>query len=161
MSQWQNQLNALKAEIETKSKQLALIEQLIALEAKHADDHDNDFNGHPVFGAVIDNSEDEGEEHNNKPAKRKAATRTKAHREFSESNGEKKMRLPSLLVVLGQQNAGRALTYKELAEMVQASGYASESKNFSNMVYQSLQKLVKRGVYNKNEETREYHFVGK
>ena len=109
----------------------------------------------------LDASEDdEDEDEDEKPTKRRAHARTKSRVNASEVNGEKKMRLPALLTVLGQQNAGRALTYKELAQLVQDSGYASESKNFSNMVYQSLQKLVKRGLYTKNDETREYHFVG-
>jgi len=153
MSQWQNQLNALKIEIETKSKQLALIEQLIALEAKHT--HGEDVKDLPVFGATANDSDEDNE----KTSKRRVANLSKLRRELSDN--EKNMKLPSLLIMLGQQNAGRSVTYKELAEMVQESGYSTESKNFSNMVYQSLQKLVNRGFYTKNDETREYQYVGK
>jgi hypothetical protein len=68
---------------------------------------------------------------------------------------EKVVKLPELLVTLSQQSNKPM----ELADFVKLShdfGYKSKAANFSNMVYQSLMKLVKTGVMTKNSETRCY-----
>lgn len=148
-SQWENQLNALRSEIENKTKQISLLEQLIALEAKHA--------GVSVVNVEIEEGEfpaNDGKQQS-KP-KRKARAGNSQERKDS----DKGMSLPDLLRTIGQQYAGQKIQYKALAEEVMKTGYNSNSKNFNNMVYQSLQKLVKRGVYTKDVETREYQFIG-
>lgn len=150
-SQWETQLSALRAEIENKMKQISLLEQLIALEAKHAGDQ-------PAPEAKQNHSVEIHPETNGhhpaKPQRKRPASRR-------QRDGEKEMRLPDLLQIIGQQHAGEKIPYKTLAEEVVQAGYKSNSSNFNNMVYQSLQKLVKRGVYTKDAETREYQFVGK
>lgn len=150
-SQWEVQLSALKAEIENKMKQISLLEQLIALEEKHA-------GGSAAPEAKENHSAEIHMESNNHHASKPQRKRSASRRQ---QDGEKEMRLPELLQTIGQQHAGEKIPYKTLAEEVVQAGYKSNSSNFNNMVYQSLQKLVKRGVYTKDAETREYQFVGK
>lgn len=150
-SQWDVQLSALKAEIENKMKQISLLEQLIALEEKHS----GCSNATEAKENNLQESHPENNDHHSAKPKRK---RSESRRQ---RDGEKEMQLPELLKIIGQQHAGEKIPYKTLAEEVVQAGYKSNSSNFNNMVYQSLQKLVKRGVYTKDAETREYQFVGK
>jgi hypothetical protein len=68
--------------------------------------------------------------------------------------------LPTLLVTFGQQ-INKPMSNADYVKLVLEAGYKSEAKDFSNMVYQALQKLVKRGTFKKNEETRQFEFVNK
>lgn len=68
--------------------------------------------------------------------------------------------LPTLLETIGQ-NLNKPLALPDFVTLVRESGYSTKAKDFSNMVYQALLKLVKRGKFKKNDETRCYEYVGK
>ena len=87
----------------------------------------------------------------NKPA----ATRSRS----ASTNDPKRMALPALLEMIGQQQ-NKGIRYKDMAVLVKNSGYRSHSKNFSNMVYQALEKLVNKGRFQKDRETLEYTYAG-
>jgi hypothetical protein len=55
----------------------------------------------------------------------------------------------------------RPLKLAEFVPLVREAGYTTKAKDFSNMVYQALLKLVRRGTLKKNAETREYACAGK
>lgn len=71
----------------------------------------------------------------------------------------KDMQLPDILESIGAQH-NKAFKHEELAALVKATGYTSTSKNFSNMIYQCLQKLCKRNTFVKDPETRLYRYIG-
>lgn len=75
------------------------------------------------------------------------------------NNDPKRMSLPSLLEMIGQQQS-KGIKYKDMAVLVKNSGYRTHSKNFSNMVYQALEKLVHKGKFQKDRETLEYTYAG-
>lgn len=66
--------------------------------------------------------------------------------------------LPTLLETIGQE-VNKPLTCADFVTLVREAGYKTKAKDFSNMVYQALLKLVKRGTFKKNEETRAYEYV--
>ena len=70
----------------------------------------------------------------------------------------KSVDLPTLLETIGQ-NVSRPLTQAEFVTLCRESGYTTKAKDFSNMVYQALLKLVKKGKFKKNDETRQYEYV--
>jgi poly-D-alanine transfer protein DltD len=72
---------------------------------------------------------------------------------------DKKMSLGAVIENIASQHK-RSFTYKELASLAKSAGYESNSSNFYDMVYQALQKLLKRGTMVKDSETREYRYVG-
>ena len=66
--------------------------------------------------------------------------------------------LPGLIETIGQQ-VHKPLTVADFVTLVLESGYTTKAKDFSNIVYQSLHKLVKRGMFVRNGETRAYEYV--
>lgn len=143
-SQWKSSLKELEIDIQNKLKQKALLEQLIALEAQHGGDGQSDIEEGKPAGETKRKS---------RPARRRrpaAATET----------GNKQMKLPAVLTLVGKEHKGKRMKYEELAQLVKAAGYESNSSNFNNMIYQALQKLCKRKVFSKDAETREYEFIG-
>lgn len=68
--------------------------------------------------------------------------------------------LPTLLSHIAETQS-RALKLADFVQLARAAGYTSDAKDFPNMVYQALLKLVKRGVLEKDQESRDYHYVGK
>lgn len=76
------------------------------------------------------------------------------------ANGEdvKGTDLPSLLQTIAQEEQ-KPLELADLVKLARQHGYTTKSKDFSNMVYQSTQKLVKQGVFVK-DENRAYKYVG-
>jgi hypothetical protein len=143
-NQWKSALKELNIDIDNKLKQKALLEQLIALEAQHAGD------GHSE--SARGGSEE--------PKKRPARSRRKRPAAATGESSNKQMRLPAVLTAVGQEHKGKRMKYEELAQMVKAAGYESNSQNFNNMIYQALQKLCKRKLFTKDPETREYQFIG-
>lgn len=79
-------------------------------------------------------------------------------KEAMTSDEGKPVDLPTLLETIGQE-VNKPLTCADFVTLVRESGYKTKAKDFSNMVYQALLKLVKRGTFKKNEETRAYEFV--
>lgn len=77
-------------------------------------------------------------------------------------NDPKRMSLPALLEMIGQNQLtkGKKIKYRDMAVLVKNSGYKSFSKDFNNMVYQALEKLVNKGKFNKDKETSEYSYSG-
>jgi hypothetical protein len=72
----------------------------------------------------------------------------------------KSVDLPTLLETIAQQ-VNRPLLLADFVTLAREAGYTTKAKDFSNMVYQSVLKLVKKGLFKKNEETRAYEYVGK
>jgi len=68
----------------------------------------------------------------------------------NEGASSKTLPLPKLLVHLANE-AKKPLTFAEIASMVEQSGYQTDAKNPSNMVYQCLRKLTIKGVFAKDE----------
>lgn len=68
--------------------------------------------------------------------------------------------LPTLLSHIAETQ-NRPLKLADFVQLARAAGYTSDAKDFPNMVYQSLLKLVKRGVLEKDQESRDYHYIGK
>ena len=71
----------------------------------------------------------------------------------------KRIELPELLETIVQKH-GKAMKHEELVVAAREAGYKSEAKDFSNMVYQCLVKLVKKGTLAKANEGKnaEYSF---
>ena len=70
----------------------------------------------------------------------------------------KSIDLPTLLVSLAQ-NVNKPLLLADFVTLAREAGYTTKAKDFSNMVYQAVLKLVKKGLFKKNDETRAYEFV--
>jgi hypothetical protein len=72
---------------------------------------------------------------------------------------EKRIELPGLLETIIQSH-GKPMKHEELVVAARNAGYKSDAKDFSNMVYQCLVKLVKKGTLNKANEGKnaEYTF---
>jgi hypothetical protein len=74
--------------------------------------------------------------------------------------GEKGADLPTLLTQIAASSP-KPLKIADFVSAVRATGYQSEAEDFPNMVYQALLKLCKRGVLEKDKDSRDYHYVGK
>jgi hypothetical protein len=72
---------------------------------------------------------------------------------------EKRLELPSLLQTIVQTH-GKPMKHEELVVAARTAGYKSDASDFSNMVYQALVKLVKKGTFAKANEGKnaEYTF---
>lgn len=72
---------------------------------------------------------------------------------------EKRIELPGLLETIIQSH-GKPMKHEELVVAAHNAGYKSDAKDFSNMVYQALLKMVKKGTLNKANEGKnaEYTF---
>jgi hypothetical protein len=68
--------------------------------------------------------------------------------------------LPSLLTHIAETE-NRPLKLADFVQLARRAGYNTTAKDFPNMVYQALLKLVKRKVLEKDQTTRDYHYVGK
>lgn len=94
------------------------------------------------------------------PKKRGRPKGSKNKPKEATAGGEgKSLDLPTLLETIGQ-SVDKPLVLSDFVTLVREAGYTTKAKDFSNMVYQALLKLVKRGSFKKNEETRAYEFVG-
>lgn len=71
----------------------------------------------------------------------------------------KRLDLPTLLETIGSQ-LGKPTKLDDIVVAVREAGYSSKAKNFSNMVYQAMLKLVHQGIFTKNED-RSYEFSRK
>jgi hypothetical protein len=67
--------------------------------------------------------------------------------------------LPTLLAQIAAEQQ-RPLKIADFVSLARAAGYQTDAKDFPNMVYQALLKLVKRGILEKDQESRDYHYVG-
>lgn len=158
---WHNELASLRDDQSNIAKRIKLLEEVIALEQEYA-------GGVPVSTATItveSRATPSGEVVSaslSKPQTQPQPHRpSRTARRRSKPSKSKQPNLPAVLEAIGAQHASRSFDYRDLALIVQKSGkYKSESEDFSNMVYQSLTKLVKRGVYERNPETRQFRYVG-
>ena len=123
-------------------KKVSLLKELIALEEEHGDVESKDASPRRIL----------------KAAKPKKTAKVKEKPAASNYRG-KEVSLPELLERIGAQHK-RSFRYEELAVLVMAAGYTSESEDFNNMIYQALQKLTKRGSFVKDADTRLYRYVG-
>jgi hypothetical protein len=135
-TQWDSEIAALKSEQNKIGKKIQLLEELKSLEIQHGGSH---------------------EERESSPKRRTPGRRRRSVGVATETG--KSMKLPALLENIGSQQ-NRSMKHDEITALVDAAGYKSNSSDLSNMVYQALQKLVKKGSFVKNTETREYQFVG-
>lgn len=145
-SQWTSELVNLRSQQEKINKQISLLEELIDLESQHA--------GDDVPAPVATRK---AKSRATKP--QKAAKRRTAQAGAVVSSEGKNIRLPQLLINIGQQLDAPA-KLEQICALVKSAGYESNASDFSNMVYQGLQKLIKKGVFARNSDTREYAFTG-
>ena len=151
-SKWSEELVVLQQQAAKIQKQIGLMEELVKLE------------GGTVAVAA--------------PAKPKAAPkpvgdgtgkkRGRPRKEVSADAAaqpaeEKSLKLPALLRALGP-TINKAATIAELVNMVKEAGYKSDAKDYHNMVYQGIQKLVTTGEYRKtvapnDPESRAYEWT--
>ena len=158
---WQNELVSLRDDQSNIAKRIKLLEEVIALEHEYA-------GGVPVSTVasvstatvtVESRATPSGEVVSASLPKPQRPSRTARRR--SKGSKSKWPNLPAVLEAIGAQHASRSFYYKDLALIVHESGnYKSESEDFSNMVYQCLTKLVKRGIYERNPETGLFRYVG-
>jgi len=85
-------------------------------------------------------------------------TTTKTAKAGVPAGDGKTIDLPTLLETIGQ-NLNKPLALADFVTLVRESGYTTKAKDFSNMVYQALLKLVKRGKFKKNDDTRCYEYI--
>ena len=164
---WQNELVSLRDDQSNIAKRIKLLEEVIALEHEYA-------GGVPVSTVasvstatvtVESRATPSGEVVSASLPKPQRPSRTfllrPGARRRSKGSKSKWPNLPVVLEAIGAQHASRSFYYKDLALIVHESGnYKSESEDFSNMVYQCLTKLVKRGIYERNPETGLFRYVG-
>jgi len=89
--------------------------------------------------------------------KKRGRGRPKGSRNVKNTDG-KSISLENLLENIARE-VKKPLLQKEFVALVNQAGYSSGSKKFSNVVYQSLLKLVKKGRFVKDEATKTYEFV--
>ena len=95
------------------------------------------------------------------PGSRKEAGITVIGRQSTAGTGTGEWKdLPSLLSHIAETQ-NRPLKLADFVQLARSAGYNTQAKDFPNMVYQSLLKLVKRGVLEKDQESRDYHYIGK
>lgn len=129
-------------------QKISLLEQLVALEHKHVSEIEhNDF--HVVATASTNNAE----------APRRRGRPRRIHTPEDAGSASKSMTLPSLLISIGSQH-DRPLTIKEISELVDEAGYHSTAADPGYMIYQSLYKLCKKGVFERDREEGSYKFIG-
>ena len=129
-------------------QKISLLEQLVALEHKHGSEIEhNDF--HVVATASASNAE----------APRRRGRPRRIHAPDESSSPSKSMTLPSLLISIGSQH-DRPLTIKEISELVDEAGYHSTAADPGYMIYQSLYKLCKKGIFERDREEGSYKFIG-
>lgn len=148
-SQWYVELTTLRSQREKLDKQIALLEELVDLEVQHGGHQARPVAARKLAArtAATDN-----------PKIRRAKKTSRQIGAVVSSDG-KNIRLPQLLVSIGQQQSS-PVKLEELCKLVKEAGYESNASNLSNMVYQSLQKLIKKGFFARNDETRDYAFTG-
>lgn len=136
-SQWSSELEILVQERHRIDKKIDLLNELISLE-----------DGVPVKASASSRKAD----------KKRGRPRREDDTEAT-TDTSKTMKLPALLTSIGQQCEG-PIKIADLTKRVIAAGYETNSDKPENMVYQCLQKLIKKGVFTKDQETREYTFNG-
>ena len=151
-TQWDKELESLNREAELVQERVGLIKRL-----REIDLHGQGFQVAPLQQAAV------------KPTTVKAATLARpqakpkglpAQVKASAGGGDGKTAdLPTLLETISQQ-MNKPLKLADFVTLVREAGYTTEAKDFSNMVYQALLKLVKRGTLKKNAETRGYVYAG-
>jgi hypothetical protein len=143
-TQWDKELESLNREAELVQEQIGLMNRLREIDLER-----QGFQA-PVQQAAVE------------PRTVKAATpaqpQAKAPTPAGSGDG-KTADLPTLLETISQQ-VNKPLKHMDFVTLVREAGYTTKAKDFSNMVYQALLKLVKRGTLKKNAETREYACAG-
>ena len=85
----------------------------------------------------------------------------KLERDQNKKEGVKSIDLPSLLETIGQEQQ-KPLAQHEFVTLALEAGYLSKAQDFSNIVYQALVKLVKKGTFKKvvgEEKQPQYEYV--
>jgi len=66
--------------------------------------------------------------------------------------------LPTLLAQIAAKT--KPLKLADFVALSREAGYVTEARDFPNMVYHALLKLVRQGVLKKDQASRVYNFVG-
>lgn len=144
-TQFHVELTSARNEVVKLEKRIRLLEELVALEEEHGDTQH-----HQVVASTVQNSES--------PKRRGRPSRQNSAAVANTSTG-KTMTLPSLLISIGSQNPN-PLSIAEISHLVDQAGYKSKSEDPGYMIYQSLYKLCKKGVFERDRQEGSYRFLG-
>lgn len=146
--QYLRKIEELKANVLVLNEQIALFERLVEL--------DNSV-GAPS-GVVSQTASASGADSASVPVRPFHAVKKRGRRpgtnntnNVAKDSDGKKANLGDLLQSICK-TSNKPLKIDELTILVRESGYASKSKDFGNMVYQAVRKLVEAGVLTKNED---------
>jgi len=147
-NQFHVELASSRSEVAKLEKRIRLLEELVALENEHGEtDH------HIV--ATATEIADAPKRRGRPPRQTQNQTHSNAHA----AAAAKSMTLPSLLISIGSQSSG-PLTIAEISQLVDQAGYKSKSEDPGYMIYQSLYKLCKKGVFERDRQEGSYRFIG-
>lgn len=141
-NQFHVELVSARNEVVKLEKRIRLLEELVALENEHGE-----TNHHIVATAT------------ETPEAPKRRGRPPRQNNSSIASAAKSMTLPSLLISIGSQNPG-PLSIAEISQLVDQAGYRSKSEDPGYMIYQSLYKLCKKGVFERDRQEGSYRFLG-
>lgn len=153
---WGNELALLEDEAQKIQKRIVLVKQLAALEGADTKAAPKTPKAAPKPKApAVPGAE---------PKKRGRPRKVQPEGQVASDEGDgKAIKLPALLKTIGQ-SLTKPVTMVEIVNMVREAGYKSEAKDYSNMVYQGLTKLVDKGLFTKTVKvddptTRIYEYV--
>jgi len=76
-------------------------------------------------------------------------------------NQEAEFKQPDLPTLLAQIAAkSKPLKLSDFVALARQAGYVTEAKDFPNMIYHAILKLVRQGVLKKDKGSRVYNFLG-
>lgn len=154
---WGNELALLEDEAQKIQKRIVLVKQLAALESGDSKAAPKTPKAAPKPKApAVPGAE---------PKKRGRPRKVQpegAAAVAGEGDG-KAIKLPALLKTIGQ-SLTKPVTMVEIVNLVREAGYKSDAKDYANMVYQGLTKLVDKGLFTKTVKvddptTRIYEYV--
>lgn len=143
-NQFHIELTSARNEVAKLEKRIRLLEELVALEDEHGETH------HHVATSTTEASE--APKRRGRPPRQNGATTVN-------TSAGKSMTLPSLLISIGSQNPN-PLSIAEISHLVDQAGYKSKSEDPGYMIYQSLYKLCKKGVFERDRQEGSYRFLG-
>ena len=151
---WKNELATVDQDIKSLQKKRDLIVQLAALEGEVVTEKSKTTKVAKPKAPAVPGAE---------PKKRGRPRKVQPEGQAEASGDGKAIKLPALLKTIGQ-SLTKPVTMVEIVDLVRKAGYVSEAKDYSNMVYQGLTKLVDKGHFTKTTKaddptTRIYEWV--
>ena len=150
MSQFNSDLAFAKNEMVKWEKKVRLLEELISLEDAHRSE--------TTTTSTTTSSTTHSHASEQATPKRRGRP-AKAQSQPETSHAGKSMSLPALLKTIGVES-NHAMTIEQISELVEQAGYKSEAADPGYMIYQSLYKLCKSGVFERDRVTRTYKYIG-